>query len=57
VSNFATANYKFIMKKIKLLSMIALFFMSAASFAQGVTTSAISGRVSEPSGALSRNRF
>lgn len=33
------------MKKITIVSLIALFFMTAASFAQGVTTSSISGRV------------
>lgn len=33
------------MKKITLLSVIALFFMTAMSFAQGVTTSSINGRV------------
>ncbi|MFT5890219.1 MAG: outer membrane receptor protein involved in Fe transport [Dokdonia sp.] len=33
------------MKKITLLSVITLFFMTAMSFAQGVTTSSINGRV------------
>ncbi len=33
------------MKKISFLSLIALFLMTASSFAQGVTTSSITGRV------------
>ncbi len=33
------------MKKITILSVIALFFMTAMSYAQGVTTSSINGRV------------
>ena len=33
------------MKKITFLSFIALFLMTAMSFAQGVTTSSINGRV------------
>ena len=38
------------MKKITLLSVIALFFMTAMSYAQGVTTSSINGRVLDNNG-------
>ncbi len=40
------------MKKFTILSLIALLFVSAASFAQGVTTSGISGRVQDNTGSL-----